>query len=204
MKLLGSPQAMHAAVLAGFTPDQNLTSEEGRVLWRVDGAGSPTVALYVVSPEAPDFTGLCEQAAWPTRTNWQTKPYAPLLEQLSSGQRWQFRLTANPTHRNRPGPDKDAKITGHVSVAHQTQWLVGKASQHGFHVVEAPGGEPTVSVADRGNKTFRRDTSQVTLTVATFDGVLEVTDADQLGKTLTTGIGRARGYGCGLLTLARP
>ena len=44
----------------------------------------------------------------------------------------------------------------------------------------------------------------MTLGVATFEGVLEVTDPDALRRALTHGIGRGKAYGCGLMTLARP
>lgn len=36
----------------------------------------------------------------------------------------------------------------------------------------------------------------------TFDGRLEVTDPAALRRTLTQGIGKAKAYGCGLITLA--
>ena len=45
---------------------------------------------------------------------------------------------------------------------------------------------------------------RVTLTQAEYEGVLVVTDKDLLINTLKAGIGRAKGYGCGLLTLAAP
>ena len=50
-RLLGSPQAMHAAVLASF-PDGE--GDRGRVLWRVD-RDEHRVWLYVVSRPVPDF-----------------------------------------------------------------------------------------------------------------------------------------------------
>ena len=37
--------------------------------------------------------------------------------------------------------------------------------------------------------------------VAAADGVLDVDDADRLRSALTEGMGRAKGYGCGLMTL---
>jgi CRISPR system Cascade subunit CasE len=43
----------------------------------------------------------------------------------------------------------------------------------------------------------------VNLAVATFDGLLEVADADLLRRTLVSGLGPAKAYGCGLMTLAR-
>ena len=44
----------------------------------------------------------------------------------------------------------------------------------------------------------------MTLALATFEGVLEVTDPDALRHGLVHGIGRGKAYGCGLMTLARP
>ena len=41
----------------------------------------------------------------------------------------------------------------------------------------------------------------MTLRVVQFDGVLTVEDADRLRQSLQDGMGRAKGYGCGLMTL---
>jgi CRISPR system Cascade subunit CasE len=49
---------------------------------------------------------------------------------------------------------------------------------------------------------FRRQHATVTLTRATFEGQLVVADPHALRKTLTAGLGSAKAYGCGLLTLA--
>lgn len=202
-KLLGSPRAMHAAVLSSFSPDQLLKTDTGRVLWRVDGAGTPTTALYVVSPESPDLTAMCEQAGWPTRPDWQSRAYAPILDGLKSGQQWRFRLTANPTHRSRPSPEAGLKITGHVTVAHQQQWLQDKATAGGFALLPTGPDGPEVAIHSRSVRSFRREGSRVTLSIATFDGALEILDERLLRLALGQGIGRARGYGCGLMTLAR-
>ena len=112
-KLLGSPQAMHAAVLAGF-PEQAGT-ERGRVLWRVD-TDEHRVTLYIVSPDKPDLTHLVEQAGWPTTETWLTRPYEGVLERVAPGQRWGFRLTANPVRVLAPEPgEKRGKRVGHVT-----------------------------------------------------------------------------------------
>ncbi|MGV7400552.1 type I-E CRISPR-associated protein Cas6/Cse3/CasE, partial [Mycobacterium kansasii] len=74
--LLTSPQAMHAAVMAGFA-DPRPTSH-GRVLWRLDTYDQHQVILFIVSPDCPDFTHLVEQAGWPTTQTWTTRPYDPL------------------------------------------------------------------------------------------------------------------------------
>ncbi|MFD5550034.1 type I-E CRISPR-associated protein Cas6/Cse3/CasE, partial [Streptomyces goshikiensis] len=45
--------------------------------------------------------------------------------------------------------------------------------------------------------------NRVPLVTVTFDGCLEVTDPAALRRTLTLGLGKAKAYGCGLMTLAR-
>jgi CRISPR system Cascade subunit CasE len=191
-KLLGSPQAMHAAVLASFP---QADEERGRVLWRVDRDG-PRTWLYVVSGPEPDFAHVVEQAGWPTtHSTWAVRPYGPLLDRLAVGQTWAFRLTANPT-RTHAG-----KRYGHVTVAQQQEWLLARVHGWGFDVREGMGG-PDVVVHDRRVERFRREGGTVTIAKATFDGLLTVTDPHALRSALTTGIGPAKGYGCGLLTLA--
>ena len=49
---------------------------------------------------------------------------------------------------------------------------------------------------------FRRQGSTVTLAVAQVDGVIQIQDADAAREALVHGIGPAKGYGCGLMTLA--
>lgn len=209
-KLLSSPQAMHAAVLAGF-PDPR-PSCDGRVLWRVDTYQPHRVLLYTVSPDKPDFTHLAEQAGWPTTTAWDTRDYDGLLASLRVGQRWHFRLTANPVHSARRAEWTQTKPLAHVTVAQQERWLLDRAGKLGFRISTTQhgpttehgdiGGDPDVAVVDRAVRRFTRGASQVTISMATFEGHLDITDAHALRTALTFGIGRAKSYGCGLLTLA--
>jgi CRISPR system Cascade subunit CasE len=179
-KLLSSPQAMHAAVLAGF-PDPR-PSRDGRVLWRVDTYQPHRVLLYTVSPDKPDFT------------------------HLRVGQRWHFRLTANPVHSARRAEWTQTKPLAHVTVAQQERWLLDRAEKFGFRISTTQhgdlGGDPDVAVVNRAVRHFTRGAAQVTISMATFEGHLEITDAHALRAALTFGIGRAKSYGCGLLTLA--
>ena len=47
----------------------------------------------------------------------------------------------------------------------------------------------------------KRGTRPVSLLAVTYEGVLQVTDADLFRQTLTRGIGRGKAYGQGLLTV---
>lgn len=195
-KLLGSPQAMHAAILAGFPPGV----EPGRPLWRLDTDDHLKPTLYVVSHERPDLAHLEEQAGWPSQPTTQSRSYDDFLESLNEGDRWAFRLTANPTHRVQMG--STSKVLAHVTVAQQLTWLLDRASAIGIDLGSVD--EPTARVIGREVKKFKRSEQTVTLGTATFDGSLTVSDAPRLRAALTEGIGRAKAYGCGLMTLARP
>lgn len=206
-KLIGSPHAMHAAVLAGFADPR--PTDQGRVLWRLDSYDANRVLLFVASPDRPDFTHIGEQAGWPTTVTWHTLPYDPFLGSLRTGQCWQFRLTANPVHSGRKPGWADTKPIAHVTVKQQEQWLLGRVHEWGFRLVGSRGAEPDSDAIDlaitaRASRRFRRNNSQVTIATATYEGQLEITNPDAMRRTLTHGVGRAKSYGCGLLTLARP
>ena len=197
-KLLGSPQAMHATVLAAFP--ESLDETRGRVLWRVD-TDQHHVRCYIVSHDRPDLTHLIEQAGWPTTQTWETREYGRLLSSLTPGQRWGFRLHANPTRSTRIGAASRSQRVGHVTADQQLGWFLERAAKWGIEVPEVDGA-PAVRVRSRGTDTFRRENARVTLATATYEGLLDVSQPDLLARALTQGIGPAKAYGCGLLTLA--
>lgn len=206
-RMLSSPQVAHALVEGSFPPR---SQGAGRNLWRIDRRG-PELDLFVASPERPDLTGVIEQAGWPTHDTWQTQEYAPFLSRLEPGQRWRFRLTANPTRSQPREPGTRGKVRPLRTIAQQGDWLVEMSTRHGFVIPSTSAGAAEFAVVRRGESGFvrvserdgreRRD--HVELTRVTYEGVLEIVDADVVRKALTAGIGRAKGYGCGLMTLAR-
>jgi CRISPR system Cascade subunit CasE len=213
-ELLGSPHRMHAAVNMSF-PD--LLSRDGsspRVLWRVDRNSAAEVLLFVVSPGRPDLTHLVEQAGWPAAEpqGWQTYDYGSFLNRLTVGGTWSFRLTANPVHSIRRKEGEPTKRTAHITSRHQAAWLLDRQEGAGFSVVEKRpearlseyGDELQLIVRDKRDLRFAKASERktVSLTAVTYDGRLTVTDPDVLRRTLTQGLGKAKAYGCGLMTLA--
>lgn len=200
MKLLTSPQAMHAAVLASFADPSE--TESGRVLWRRD-RGRNREDLLIVSPQRPDLTHLVEQAGWPTTATWTTRPYAGVLARLAAGQRWRFRLTANPTTNGAADQQRGrGSVIPCTTIAQQEHWLRSRADRHGFDIPVNSLDAPELAVSERRTIQFARRQHTVTLATVTFEGILTVTDRDSFAHTLAHGIGRAKGYGCGLLTIA--
>lgn len=199
---LNSLHKLHAAIESSFPIS---TKKEGRILWRSDKLGN-ALYLLVLSTGKPDFSHIVEQFGWPgSEQKWETKNYSQLMERIKEGQRWQFRLRANPVHSVKQAgglqtqePAKRGKVYAHVTVQQQEQWLLERAAKHGF--ILQPG---AFCVVQQEVRRFMRKSKPVTLGMATFEGILEVTDELLFLQALTCGIGRAKAYGCGLLTIAR-
>lgn len=205
-----SPYKVHAAVEQAFSPSAVREDERGRILWRIDEVpgNEHEVWLYVVSPDKPDFTHICNQTALAASPTWVTKDYDPVLDRVSEGQLWQFRLKANPVRKVLVDKGRKERagvvgtLQGHVTEVQQRAWLMDRVEAHGFRIAQTEEGFERLTVSHRRRERFKRQGNVVTLTTAQYDGILEVTDAEAFRRTLGFGLGRARGFGCGLITIA--
>ncbi|MBT2384067.1 type I-E CRISPR-associated protein Cas6/Cse3/CasE [Streptomyces sp. ISL-11] len=219
-RLLGSPHLMHGAVNMSFPEPPPRDGHGPRVLWRVDSDRPADMKLFIVSPARPDLTHLVEQAGWPTleAPGWTTFAYSEFLDALAAGDTWGFRLTANPVHNISKPTDKPGAPTrraAHRTPRHQLRWLLDRQEKAGFAVVQKPserrltefGDEHELVLRDQLPLQFRRPPAaqskqDVRFTRVTFDGRLRITDPVVFRRTLTHGLGKAKAYGCGLMTLA--
>ncbi|MEV5680456.1 type I-E CRISPR-associated protein Cas6/Cse3/CasE [Streptomyces sp. NPDC052179] len=219
-QLLGSPHRLHGAVNMSFPTRPARDGSGPRVLWRVDRDGASETLLYIVSPTRPDLTHLVEQAGWPAsdEPGWTSFAYEKFLSALGVGDTWGFRLTANPVHNVRHQYLKEGERTkraAHRTTQHQMQWLLQRQEKSGFEIILKPverrlleqGDEYELIVRDRIPLQFHRppakpSSNDVQITKVTFDGRLRVTDPELFRRTLTHGLGKAKAYGCGLMTLA--
>lgn len=189
IKFLGSLQVMHATVEGCFAPD-----DASRKLWRLDYFhGRPY--LLVLSQQQPDFSHLVEQFGY-TGDTGESRNCHDLFQLLTDGQRYRFRFCGNPVHSIKEGSRERGKVVPHVTVPQQEDWFRAKSKDAGFL-------PESFAVVQRDIKKFMRNGKRVTLHTAVFEGILQITDTDQFRQTLCTGIGRAKSYGCGLLTLGR-
>lgn len=210
IEFASSPYRVHAAVEASLPAVSDRVTERGRVLWRLDEPVGRTdcLWLYILSPAEPACALVADQAGLPAGGAWEVKPYDGVLDGVCEGQRWQFRLKANPVRKvmvdkgRVANPSVRGTIQGHVTVEQQQAWLLGRAEAHGFRVLPSSSGADALVVSHRRRERFRRGGQTVTLATAQFDGVLEVVDAAAFKRALGFGIGRAKGFGCGLLTIA--
>ncbi|MDO4671131.1 MAG: type I-E CRISPR-associated protein Cas6/Cse3/CasE [Aerococcus sp.] len=167
-----------------------------RRLWRVDTWNNQPFVL-VVSEDKPDFSNNSHHA--PIQ-EWETRDYAPLLEKLEAGQQWRFRLCANPTHAVSPGKGKRGKVYAHVTTEQQQQWLYERQEQMGIRL--DPEGFRVVGSQWKNFNKGKSRRHTVHVKTAVYEGVLTITDPERFREILTTGVGRAKAYGCGLLTIA--
>ncbi|HHU10556.1 MAG TPA: type I-E CRISPR-associated protein Cas6/Cse3/CasE [Intrasporangiaceae bacterium] len=204
VRLAASPQRMHATILSAFPPDR-IELPSGRVLWRLDTPTRHEWTLYIVSPARPSMEQLQSECGWSQEPSWQTADYGRFLDTLTKGQRWRFRLTANPVRSVAQGRGQRGRIQPHVTAEQQLAWLVERSANHGFRIDGDLEGPTVVTRRERGSFQRGKGAGRVraTLSRAQFDGLLDISDPELLRTTLTQGLGRAKAYGCGLMTLAR-
>jgi CRISPR system Cascade subunit CasE len=126
---------------------------------------------------------------------------------VQNGQRLRFRLRANPIKTIKDGSkgsvEKKGKTftkTVRVPLLHEEQqqaWLERKLQA--FAQLETLIVQPEPVLYFRKVKEGRSGKIQTVM----FDGVLMVTDAEVFNNQITKGIGPAKAFGCGLLSLAR-
>lgn len=100
MIALTSPQKFHGAV------ENSFSGERRRRLWRLDSLNGKLYLLLLGEAPRPDRT-VCavRDGAAP-----ETRRYEPLLERVTPGSCWQFRLTANPTRTRKDPEDPLARV----------------------------------------------------------------------------------------------
>lgn len=192
LSALASPAKFHGAVESAFS------GQRQRNLWRIDSRGAQNY-LLVLSGEKPDLTQAVQQFAPPGET-WQTKDYTQLLNRISQGSRWQFRLCANPTYSVPAGPGQRGRVCAHSTPENQAAWLERQSERHGF-VLKKDEFAVMKSVWYR----FRKGNTgkNVTFLAVTYEGYLEVRDPELFCRMLCSGIGHGKAYGAGLMTLVR-
>jgi CRISPR system Cascade subunit CasE len=195
---LAQPYEMHRTLMRAF-PGQS-DGGPGRVLFRIDtdrDTGASTALIQ--SEKRPDWSALPpDYLTQPA----EVKTFAPAF---TAGQRLLFRLRANPTRKTGTSTKAD-RLAGKprsngtrqalMLEDQQHTWLRRKAEAGGFKVLSC------VTVPEgfaRGQK------AEGTLSHYTvrFDGLLSVTDPERFLQTVHEGIGPAKGFGFGLLSLAR-
>lgn len=199
-------QALHRRLMSAIPRQHREPRAAAAMLFRMDrDRRTGAMWLYVQSQDALDWTQLPPH--YLVEGSLDQKGLDGAYAAIRPGMVLAFRLRANPTRKidTRSSPSGERRNGRRVPLRDEDaalQWLARKGEQAGFAIVQA-----TASVEDlrhgtrqegSGNKASRRLTFASTL----FQGYLRVTDADVFRGTLTAGIGTAKAYGFGLLSVA--
>ncbi len=181
-------------------------------LFRRQREGNGPLSYYVVSRRPPQEV--------PGTLAVQSKPYDP---QLLAGQWLRFDLRANPVVARKSGGGSsrrhdvlmDAKRkTGRSEAGNEAslpneasreaidaaalQWLTTRAPEWGLSLRE----ESVLTTGYTQHRLQHRG-RQIAFSSLDYHGLAQVTDPGRLAPALTAGVGRARGFGCGLLLIRR-
>jgi CRISPR system Cascade subunit CasE len=189
---LSNPYELHRTLMAAFSED--LPKKE-RVLFRVETdprTGAPTVLLQ--SHTAPDWATLEEREGY-LLDEPDAKPF-DLAGKLTASQSLSFRLRANPTVK------RDGSRHGLYKEEEQRAWLARKGKRNGFRVVQVTAIQEGDVYAWKPRRNGKK--RKLTFFAVRFDGLLQVTDPGALWDAVQSGVGPAKSFGFGLLSLAPP
>lgn len=220
---LADCQDLHRTILRAFPPlppGEN-PRDHYAVLHRVEihpKTGTP--AILVQSRIKPDWQFLCEQGDYLLPNAEDINPDYKSLETafkaIQENCVYRFRLRANPTFKHvirdesgerkkngRREPIRDE--AGHI------EWLRRKGEAGGFQLVavkakaEAPDILDVVTRPDAVRRWIAgtNGAQRMTFSSIQFDGRLRVVDCEQFRQTLIQGVGSAKAYGFGLLSIAK-
>lgn len=86
----------------------------------------------------------------------------------------------------------------------QLEWALDRLGGWGFESMTTGAGDPDVIIERHERVVFRRRPGDppVVLQTAVFEGKVRISDVERATASLLEGVGSARAYGCGLITLA--
>ncbi|GAB1484611.1 type I-E CRISPR-associated protein Cas6/Cse3/CasE [Treponema sp.] len=171
------PYSIHRVVYSLFPRKDGVTRE----FLYADKGGTfserTVLLLSEIEPKLPEFGVL------------QSKE---IKESFLQHSLYGFEVIVNPVKRD----NKTGQIVPIRGKEELCQWFLNKASSYGFKV--DPG---LLTVGDTDIVQFKKDGHTVTLGKAKFIGKLEVIDRDVFIATFKHGLGKAKGFGFGLLQI---
>ncbi|MBN1595021.1 type I-E CRISPR-associated protein Cas6/Cse3/CasE [candidate division FCPU426 bacterium] len=202
---LADPYQLHSTLCRAFsTPDTKCS--EGEFLWRLEpeknSDGMPRI--LVQSRKRADWKGIGVQG-WLAKADPAIDLGERLkLDSLKVGQRYRFRLRANPCI------SRKGKRLGLLKLPEQEAWIARKGQQHGFSLPQfssfdlSEASQPRIDVRVSQEQMIQGEQQSgnlIKLLSVLFDGVLTVTEPDKFINTLQTGIGHGKAMGLGLLSV---
>ena len=183
---------LHRTIMGAF-PD-NTQGNPGRVLFRLDLTREMDFPSVLVQSELqPNWSHLIQDHDY----LFDVPKSKKVNLKVQTGQLLRFRLRANPTKRiyikNGSG-----KRQGLLKAEEQVDWLFAKGQRGGFSLIQ------TIPINEGFLRTKKNNGRHViNLLSVRFEGVLKIDDPEEFRQTIKSGIGTGKGFGFGLLSIAR-
>ncbi|HEY8601691.1 MAG TPA: type I-E CRISPR-associated protein Cas6/Cse3/CasE [Thermomicrobiales bacterium] len=216
-RALADCQALHQTLCSAL-PQAPIDGSGARamfgLLYRVEAATEAgSVPLLVQSSVIPDWSCLPPEYLlpdWDGAGGYAVRPLDSFYTRLCDGLALRFRLRANPTRRvATPGDPLFGKRVELQREEDQLAWLARKGETGGFRLLDV---HATAGIADVrashgvnviGNRPKEQEgRKRMTFGSVLFEGRLAIDDTGKFRETLATGIGSAKAYGFGLLSIA--
>lgn len=202
---LSSPYQLHSTLCRAFSPPDR-KCPAGEFMWRIEPEtdSNGNARILVQSRNVPKWNEIAVK-------NWLAEAEAAIdlrqrlkLDELKPGQRFRFRLRANPC------VTRKGKRQGLLQAIDQEKWLERKGSQHGFSL------PPLISFDLSEDSEYRIDVrisqeqmlrdkqhsnNSIRVFSVLYDGLLTVTEPALFRQVLQTGIGHGKVMGLGLLSV---
>ena len=186
-----NPYLLHQAVFRAF-PDA-VEGGAGRVLYRLEVNRQGGTSLLVRSEKDPKW----HKANMLEDCLLEPVQFQPFSPRFQAGQNLHFRLRANPTVKKSVEGRKNGYRLGLLREQEQIAWLQEKAKKGGFALLSCQA-IPEGIVHDEGG----RQDGKLSHYAVRFEGVLRIAEPTLFLETLWRGIGSAKGFGFGLLSIA--
>jgi len=184
---------LHRTLTAQFP--QNSRKAIG-LLYRIElpeGQTYQPISLLVQTQIEPDWQAIAGTGLLIEQP--MVKTFEPVFK---NGGNFFFRLLGNPTIR-RKQPDGKSKRVGLYTDDEQMDWINRKAVMGGFEI-------QGIKITDLGMvesiKRKNNHTHNIKHQAVQFEGLLTVKDSRRFSKAFLSGIGSAKAFGFGLLSLA--
>lgn len=194
LKRLSNLNAYHSWVEECF-PDEFKDKTRSRKLWRTDHLYGKNY-LLLVSENKPDLNILEKFGVKGTAL---TKDYDPFLEKLEDNLDARFKVVLNPTVSIKTNEDKSSrgKIVP-LKASEFSDFLIARSEKNGFSL-----NEEDFLITERSIVSFKhnKNSKKINLDRVTYEGKLTISNKEKFVETLTSGIGKKKAYGFGLMTV---
>lgn len=202
---IADPYQFHSTLCRAFSaPDEKCPA--GEFLWRLEpesnSSGAPRILIQ--SKAMADWSRIGVHG-WLASADPAVNLEERLrLDSLKSGQRFRFRLRANPC------VTRDRKRLGLMQLEDQEKWIARKGKQHGFSLPnlasfdfsESPSDRIDVRISQEQMLRGKQHTGNgIRVYSVLYDGILTVTEPDKFKNALQSGIGHGKVMGLGLLSV---